>query len=148
MLYYKIHYEALKIMCYSETGKSFFQIFMKHISNQSLMKYFVTNRNLIIDSILSSRFTSFTRILNYPPVNPERNLEWGRGIGDFLRFGHQVLVAVLVTLQVLATLWSRNAVRNCICGEKLGSHGLPAPPIPKQVKFYQIYFNSKKNLQL
>ena len=36
---------------------------------------------------------------------------------DFLRFGHQILVAVLGTLQDLVTLWSTSAVRNWICGD-------------------------------
>ena len=36
----------------------------------------------------------------------------------FLRFGHKNLVAVLVTLQDLVALWSRNAISNCICNEK------------------------------
>ena len=85
----------------------------------------------------------------------ERNLEWGdpssraeraihlegsERIGpgkfwklklwkyDFLRFGHQILVTVLVTLQDLLTLWPRNAVRNCVCGKKWGGPGLPGPP--------------------
>ena len=86
----------------------------------------------------------------------ERNLEWGdpssraeraihlegsERIGpgkfwklklwkcDFLRFGHQILVTVLVTLQDLVTLWPKNAVRNCVCGKKWG-----APPGPPQLR--------------
>ena len=45
---------------------------------------------------------------------------------DFLGFGHQILVTVLVTLQDLVTLSSRNAVRNCICGRDM-----PPPPAPR-----------------
>ena len=37
--------------------------------------------------------------------------------------------SVLVTLQDLVTLWSRNAIKNCICGEKWGMNG-PVPPPP------------------
>ena len=33
---------------------------------------------------------------------------------NFLQLGHQILVAVLVTLQDLVTPWSRNAIKNCI----------------------------------
>ena len=39
---------------------------------------------------------------------------------DLLRFGNQILVAVLVTLQYFVILVSRNAVKNCIFGEKWG----------------------------
>ena len=46
---------------------------------------------------------------------------------NFLQFGHQILVAVLVTLQDLVILWSRNATRNYMC-QKVGGHGPLAPP--------------------
>ena len=38
-----------------------------------------------------------------------------------------------VTLQDLVTLWSRNAFRNCVCGEKWGGHAPPAPPAPRSL---------------
>ena len=44
-----------------------------------------------------------------------------------------ILVAVLVTLPNLVTLWSRNAVRNCICSKRWGDAFpalSPPPPTP------------------
>ena len=48
--------------------------------------------------------------------------------GETWRFGHQMLVAVLVTMQDLITLESMNAVKNCICGEKWWTMARLAPP--------------------
>ena len=52
----------------------------------------------------------------------------------FLRFGYQILVAALVNLQELVILWSRKAVRNCICGEKWeGAWPFCQPPAPRSL---------------
>ena len=50
----------------------------------------------------------------------------------FLRFGCQILVAVLGTLQDLVALWSRNAVRNCICGVKCAPPSSAVPGVSRE----------------
>ena len=59
---------------------------------------------------------------------------------NFLQFGHQILVAVLVTLQDLVTLWSSNAIKTA---SVVKSRGMPPPKLCGACSVLNIFLDSR-----